>query len=92
MIQDTFDRRASGGNPTTQSNELVPHLIARLPEVRRRTGLSTSTIYRLETRGKFPSRVQISDRGVGWHLSEVLAWVSERPNVAGNTAAPQHAA
>lgn len=42
------------------------------------TGLSTSTLWRLECKGDFPRRVKLSHNRVGWHRSEVVAWVSER--------------
>lgn len=62
-----------------QASELV-----RLPEVKRLSGLSRSTIYRLEARGAFPSRVRISERATGWYLRQVLAWIEERPRASGN--------
>lgn len=42
------------------------------------TGLSPSTIYRLESRGLFPSRVQLSVKRVGWPLAAVERWVEDR--------------
>lgn len=38
-------------------------------------------IYRLEAAGRFPARVQIGQRRVAWRLSEVLAWLENRPPV-----------
>ena len=49
----------------------------RLPEVRRRTGLSTATIYRMMDRGQFPSKVQLSVNAVAWYESDVSRWVSD---------------
>ena len=43
-------------------------------EVIQRTGLSKSTIDRLEHNGKFPCRVQISVQRIGWLVEEVEAW------------------
>lgn len=55
--------------------------LLRLPEVKRLSGLSRSTIYRLEAQGDFPARVRISERATAWRADEVLAWLSERPRV-----------
>jgi prophage regulatory protein len=43
-------------------------------ECERLSGLSRTTRWRLERRGRFPRRRQISDNAVGWLLSEILAW------------------
>jgi prophage regulatory protein len=40
--------------------------------------LSADQISRLETQGRFPRRVRISERGHGWLESEVTAWVGAR--------------
>jgi len=42
------------------------------------TGLSPSTIARLENKGQFPARVQLSTKRVGWPLAEVERWVEQR--------------
>jgi prophage regulatory protein len=47
-------------------------------ECRQITGLSRSTRWRLERRGQFPRRRQISDGATGWLASEIAAWVKER--------------
>lgn len=51
--------------------------LVRLPEVRRRTGLSTATIYRKMGRGEFPAKVQLSANVVAWYESDVGRWVSD---------------
>ena len=45
--------------------------IIRLPDVRARTGLSRSEIYRREALGEFPKRVPLGARSVGWVSEEV---------------------
>jgi prophage regulatory protein len=50
----------------------------RLPEVKRLTGLSTATIYRLAKDGKFPGQIKIGEQAVAWIKSEVLAWSIEK--------------
>ena len=53
--------------------------IVRLPEVRSLTGLSSSTIYRLEQKGVFPGRLSLSgSHAVGWSLAAVTAWIESR--------------
>ena len=53
--------------------------ILRKPEVRARTGLSDTTIWRLERDGDFPQRLRLTDAGaVGWREAEVDAWARER--------------
>jgi prophage regulatory protein len=49
----------------------------RLPEVRRRTGLSTATIYRKVTLGQFPDKVQLSANVVAWYESDVNRWIAD---------------
>ena len=47
-------------------------------EVRRLTGLSRTTRWRLEKREKFPKRRQVSDNAIAWLESEIRAWMVER--------------
>ena len=56
--------------------------LIRLPEVCRLTGLSKSTIYRMKSENRFPQRVYCSERGVAWHLREIMDWISARDSVA----------
>ena len=48
-------------------------------EVRGVTGLSRTTVWRLETQGDFPRRRQITAKRVGWLVSEVEEWARNRP-------------
>lgn len=52
--------------------------LLRLPEVMVRTGLSRSTIYRLESLNQFPRRISLSARSVAWSLEEIDRWITER--------------
>jgi prophage regulatory protein len=49
--------------------------ILRLPAVEDRTGLKRSQIHFLESKGKFPKRIKISDRASGWLEHEIDAWI-----------------
>lgn len=53
--------------------------ILRLPGVIASTGLSKSTIARLEARGRFPRRRQVSSKAVGWLSTEIDAWIRDLP-------------
>ena len=53
----------------------------RWPRVRQLTGLSRSTVWRLEKNGQFPARRKLSANSVGWSLIELQAWMQSR-NVA----------
>ena len=52
--------------------------LIRLPEVCRATGLCRSMIYQLEAGQRFPRRVRIGERAVGWVEGEVQLWISNR--------------
>ncbi|MGO8915296.1 MAG: helix-turn-helix transcriptional regulator [Stellaceae bacterium] len=47
-------------------------------DVRRRTGLSRTTRWRLERDGKFPPRRQLSANTVAWWSTEIDAWCQSR--------------
>ena len=50
--------------------------ILRLPEVKKRTGLSRSSIYLKASQGSFPKPYKISERAVGWLQSDIDDWLS----------------
>lgn len=52
--------------------------ILRLPMVCLATGLKRSMIYQLEAEQRFPHRIKIGTRAVGWIESEVQAWLAQR--------------
>lgn len=56
----------------------TPTRVVRLGEVMARTGLSRTTLWRLERRGAFPPRRQLSPGTVGWIEAEVEAWILGR--------------
>jgi predicted DNA-binding transcriptional regulator AlpA len=58
-------------------------IIIRKPEVRARTGLSDSQIWRLEAHGEFPARVRLGMLAVGWYLQEIISWCEGRPRAGG---------
>ena len=66
--------------------------ILRLPQVCKVTGLGRSMIYQLEAERRFPTRVRIGLRAVGWIEAEVQTWLAEQirrsRTVADNRLAP----
>ena len=61
--------------------------LLRLSEVRSRTALGRSTIYRLMRNGDFPEPLKIGDRAVRWRESEIEEWLAARPQ--GYSVTPQ---
>jgi prophage regulatory protein len=55
-----------------------PLQILRLPQVCVVTGLRRSMIYQLEADQRFPKRIKIGIRAVGWIEGEIQAWVAKR--------------
>lgn len=64
---------------TTPTPRATPALM-RAPDVTRITGLSRTSIYRMECAGRFPQRVQLSSNSVAWRKADVVAWINSRPN------------
>ena len=56
----------------------MEHQILRLTDVIALTGLSRSTIYLRMVQGKFPKKINLGSRAVGWISSEVNEWIEER--------------
>ena len=72
--------RPGAAQAATPANDLKPAdsrpvRVLRFEAVRDRTGLSRSTIWRLERRGTFPRHRRISLNAVGWLEEEVDQWI-----------------
>lgn len=52
--------------------------IIRLKEVLSKTGLSRSSVYKLQSEGAFPKSFQLTGRAVGWYAYEVDAWMQKK--------------
>jgi prophage regulatory protein len=52
--------------------------ILRQTQVVSETGLSKSTIARLEACGKFPKRIKLSARVVGWRKGDIDGFIADR--------------
>ncbi len=62
---------------TTHQQNHVSALL-RISEVRRRTGLSDSAIYRGVQSGTFPRPLKLTERSSAWVEAEVLEWIASR--------------
>ena len=56
----------------------TPDRIIRAKEVQNITGLSRTTLWRLEQKDAFPKRVSLGGQSVGWKLSEVQDWIEDK--------------
>jgi len=54
--------------------------ILRLPDVKNKTGLSTSQIYALMKERKFPRQIELGLRAVGWLSTEIEEWLEGKIN------------
>jgi prophage regulatory protein len=61
---------------TKKASSALPRIITK-KELRLIVPYTPQHILRLERRGKFPKRIQIGARRVGWYLVEVETWLSE---------------
>lgn len=50
--------------------------ILRLTEVMIRVGLSRASIARYEAAGRFPRRVKLGERAVGWLEEDINTWIA----------------
>jgi len=67
--------------PTAQASSggrMLPLKLLRFPVVRERTGLSRSTIWRLERRGEFPRHHRIAPNVVAWVEEDITNWIELR--------------
>jgi prophage regulatory protein len=53
-------------------------ILERLPEVKARTGLSRSEIYRRIQTRSFPAPIKLGQRASAWVTSEVEQWIQAR--------------
>lgn len=58
-------------------SNVLPRIVTR-KELRLIVPYTPQHILRLEKQGKFPKRIHIGARRVGWYLADVEAWLAER--------------
>lgn len=64
---------------SSTSDQTNPRIL-RLPQVCEITGIKRSMIYQLEAEHRFPSRIKIGARAVGWRQSDIFEWIASRPS------------
>ncbi|ELU9454140.1 AlpA family phage regulatory protein [Salmonella enterica] len=62
---------------TKDELELMPEIerMVREPECKWLTGVSRRVMLDMEKQGNFPKRLHLGPRSIGWHLSEIQAWI-----------------
>ena len=53
-------------------------ILERLPQVKARTGLGRSEIYRRIAAGNFPPPIKLGQRASAWSAVEIDSWITER--------------
>jgi prophage regulatory protein len=54
-------------------------IVIRRPRIEEVTGLSYSTVARLERAGRFPKRRQLAGGSAGWLFADLEAWAAALP-------------
>ncbi|KAB2847988.1 MAG: AlpA family phage regulatory protein [Hyphomicrobiaceae bacterium] len=66
-------------NPSNRSTQISgPPKLITVRELREIVPFTRQHILRLEKRGRFPRRIQLSTNRVAWLMSEVEAWIADR--------------
>jgi prophage regulatory protein len=56
----------------------MTHIILRLPSVKKRTGLSRSSIYLRMSNNEFPASISLGGRSVGWLEKDIDEWLEQK--------------
>jgi len=56
----------------------IMYKILRLPEVKKATGLSRSTVYQKMSEKTFPAQISLGPKSVGWVESDIQNWIQEK--------------
>ncbi len=80
LLEYLLENVTGNKTPTANSGDL-PERILRAKEVAKITGLSRTTLWRMEKSGTFPNRVCLGVGSVGWRFSEVSQWMDHRKDV-----------
>jgi prophage regulatory protein len=70
------------------SSPVANFKVLRLPQVCEVADLRRSMIYQLEAEQRFPRRIKIGVRAVGWFHGEVQQWVVQRIEQSRSSSAP----
>jgi len=66
------------------NRHLGTYNIARPRDLPALTGLSRTTIWRLERSGDFPKRIRLSAGAVGYKMADIQTWLDSRQIVGGS--------
>ena len=58
--------------------------IIRLKQVKARTGLSRTTIYRFMSINEFPKQIKLGPKSSGWLIDEVDEWIKRQIQIRDN--------
>lgn len=53
--------------------------LMRISDIKKATGMSSASIYRLIAQKKFPAQIELGARMVAWRRHEVQEWIDSRP-------------
>lgn len=63
----------------SESQLKAPRNILTQKQTEEKIGMNRITIWRHEKDGKFPLRVKLTDKKIGWFEDEIDAWLESRP-------------
>ena len=67
---------------TLETDKETATRILRETDVHRLTGVSRVSRWRWEREGRFPQRIRLGERAVGWREDEILQWLQSLPRGA----------
>lgn len=77
LLEHLLNKVKTNPQPTLKQAETTERIL-KAREIHTMTGLSRTTIWRLENKGEFPRRVSLGGNRVGWRLSEIKNWMDTR--------------
>jgi predicted DNA-binding transcriptional regulator AlpA len=80
LIEYLINQTTNNNITNNSQNNTIPKTdrIIRIKELIDMVGLSRTTIWRMEGYGSFPKRVSLGTNSVGWKLSEINEWLSNK--------------
>lgn len=77
LLEHLLNKVKTNPQPRLKQVETTERIL-KAREIHTMTGLSRTTIWRLENKGEFPFRVSLGGNRVGWRLSEIKHWMDTR--------------
>jgi prophage regulatory protein len=71
-------RGVNNAKPVAPRLSTASECALRLPQVCKMTGLRRSMIYQMQAEKRFPQRIKLTERAVGWLEREVQEWLAQR--------------